>query len=64
MFQIFAIIQRHWHFIQRIVEAFHIELIVDLGDLADYGTSLEMELFAQQPSPVLKNSLCFHSGES
>ena len=35
-------------FIQRIVETFHIELIVDTGDLVDYGTSLEMELFAQQ----------------
>lgn len=35
-------------FMQRIVETFHIELIVDTGDLVDYGTSLEMELFAQQ----------------
>ncbi|NMB41333.1 MAG: hypothetical protein GX996_05295 [Firmicutes bacterium] len=34
-------------FIRRIVETFDVEVIVDTGDLVDYGTSLEMELFLQ-----------------
>lgn len=36
-----------FEFIQRIVETFHIDLIIDTGDLVDYGTSLEIELFSQ-----------------
>ncbi|RJX24676.1 MAG: hypothetical protein C4554_08660 [Dethiobacter sp.] len=34
-------------FIQRIVETFDVEMIIDTGDLVDYGTLLEMELFSQ-----------------
>ncbi len=36
-----------FNFIQRIVETFDVEIIIDTGDLVDYGTSLEMELFSQ-----------------
>lgn len=34
-----------FEFVRRIVETFHIDLIIDTGDLVDYGTSLEIELF-------------------
>ena len=34
-------------FIRRIADTFEVEIIIDTGDLIDYGTSLETELFSQ-----------------
>lgn len=35
-----------FNFIRRIVETFNVELIIDTGDIVDYGTELELELVA------------------
>ena len=34
-------------FIRRIVDTFNVELIIDTGDMVDYGTGLELELFSR-----------------
>ncbi|NMB35399.1 MAG: hypothetical protein GX989_03810 [Firmicutes bacterium] len=34
-------------FIRRVVDTFDVQLIIDTGDLVDYGTDLELELFYQ-----------------
>lgn len=35
-----------FNFIRRIVETFNVELIIDTGDMVDYGTELELELLS------------------
>ncbi len=34
-------------FIRRIVDTFNVELIIDTGEMVDYGTGLELELFSR-----------------